>query len=485
MEGQGDNTFLEVDRDEEVVQVEAHVSGDSADVSISCSDATGLGCDIARVIFNFGLTVYNGDFSTDGRWCFVMLHVRPCFGSPPCAKNWNLLKKHLLRFCSSEKTLKSSAGPIGHKKFILQIQFQDQIGTLHNIIHCLWEADLVVHKANISTSPDNKGMDMFYVSDNLDKLPKQSRINQIEEMLAKRIHSDLKVTCIAYPYSRLSKNASPRLLTGTKDCKDSRSSLPMMRTLSNRERNGSRRSSVSSQEGFDILPRFNVAEIFQSLKVNADNLVSPTQTVIHIECPDRKGLLYDLFRITKDIGLQISYSKISLDMKLCRADLFVHEAEHHQKLTDEMIEFVCAEIKHAITSSIPVKVQNRHDAGSSTAVLQTEVVALAPVDSGFRGRPRVLYDLTATLNQLGVSIFHAEMYAVELSGDGREQDKRYQEVHRFVIQDSNGKSIGSNGDLEVIENELYSRLIGSGAGPRESSKPQFANLLNLLDYGIL
>ena len=50
-------SYLELDKDDEVVEVEAHPSGDSAHVSISCSDATGLGCDIARVLFNFGLTV--------------------------------------------------------------------------------------------------------------------------------------------------------------------------------------------------------------------------------------------------------------------------------------------------------------------------------------------------------------------------------------------------------------------------------------------
>ena len=427
MDGQGDfKDVSDLDRDEEIVQVKPDISGDFADVSISCSDATGLGCDIARVIFNFGLTVYNGDFSTDGRWCFVMLHVRPCFGNPPCASNWGLLKRHLLRVCYSERRVGNSTttnGYQGNKKFILQIQFQDKIGTLHNIIHCLWESDLVVHKANISTSPDDKGLDVFYVSDKHDKLPKQSRINQIQAVINKNMKgcSDLKLHCHAYPTSNFSSRTSSRLLTGTRACKDSRSTLPLLRTLSNRDRNGSRRSSNGS-ESLDLLPKFNVAEIIKTLKVHADNLVSSTHTVLQIECIDRKGLMYDLFRIAKDIGLQISYGKISLDEvgKLCKADLFVHECEFGQKLNDEAIAFTCTEIKNAITSSILVKVHNKMQdmADSPRTILQTEVLAVAPVDSGFRGRPRVLYDLTATFHALDVSIFHAEMYTVEIQDGG-------------------------------------------------------------------
>ena len=487
----------DLDRDEEIVQVEGHPSGTSADISISCSDATGLGCDIARVIFNFGLTVYSGDFSTDGRWCFVMLQVRPCFasGNPPCATNWNLLKRHLLRICLNEKTMRKKGG---NKMFILQLQFQDQIGTLHNIIHCLWEANLVVHKANISTSPDNKGLDVFYVSDKLDKLPKPSRVNQIRAIVENNIkgNSELKLNCLAVP--TLSTKNSVRLLTGTRECKDSRSSLPLMKTLSNRDRRcssagsetGSGRSS-SASESLEMLPKFNITEILETLKVDADNLVSSTHTVLHVECPDRKGLMYDLFRITKDVGLQISYSKISLDneCKLCRADLFVNECEFQQKLTDEMIEFLCAEIKNAITSSILVKVQNKTQdtgMGGPKAILQTEVLAVAPVDSGFRGRPRVLYDLTATFHELGVSIFHAEMYTVEIPGNPNvlnPADKRYQEVHRFVIQGRNGKPIVSGEDLKEIESKLYSRLIGNRG--ENVSKMQFAKLANLLDFGCL
>ena len=48
----------------------------SADVRICSPDATGFGCDLARTMFDFGLVVERGDFSTDGKWSFLMFKAR-------------------------------------------------------------------------------------------------------------------------------------------------------------------------------------------------------------------------------------------------------------------------------------------------------------------------------------------------------------------------------------------------------------------------
>ena len=47
------------------------------EVRISCPDATGLGCDIARMLLDFGLRILTGDLSTDGTWCYLVFVVRP------------------------------------------------------------------------------------------------------------------------------------------------------------------------------------------------------------------------------------------------------------------------------------------------------------------------------------------------------------------------------------------------------------------------
>ena len=46
------------------------------EVRISCPDATGLGCDIARMLLDFGLRILTGDLSTDGTWCYLVFVVR-------------------------------------------------------------------------------------------------------------------------------------------------------------------------------------------------------------------------------------------------------------------------------------------------------------------------------------------------------------------------------------------------------------------------
>ncbi len=48
------------------------------EVRISCPDATGLGCDIARMLLDFGLRILTGDLSTDGTWCYLVFVVSGC-----------------------------------------------------------------------------------------------------------------------------------------------------------------------------------------------------------------------------------------------------------------------------------------------------------------------------------------------------------------------------------------------------------------------
>ena len=139
-----------------------------------------------------------------------------------------------------------------------------------------------------------------------------------------------------------------------------------------------------------------------------------------------------------------------------------------------------------------VRLQNKMQdmANGPKTILQTEVLAVAPVDSGFRGRPRVLYDLTATFHALDVSIFHAEMYTVEIQERddlAEKADKRYQEVHRFVIQGKSGKPISNHEDLVTIESKLYSRLIGNNHADSNAAAPitNMKALERFINCGIL
>ena len=80
--------------DEGFVGVRVTPVGDrSADVRICSPDATGFGCDLARTMFDFGLVVERGDFSTDSKWSFLMFKVRAAArcgrGFLPCSERLN------------------------------------------------------------------------------------------------------------------------------------------------------------------------------------------------------------------------------------------------------------------------------------------------------------------------------------------------------------------------------------------------------------
>ncbi|KAM6577945.1 hypothetical protein CsatB_029782 [Cannabis sativa] len=68
-------------------------------VTVNCPDKTGLGCDICRIILDFGLYISKGDISTDGIWCYIVLWVVP--HSSSVKVKWSNLKNRLQSECPS------------------------------------------------------------------------------------------------------------------------------------------------------------------------------------------------------------------------------------------------------------------------------------------------------------------------------------------------------------------------------------------------
>lgn len=74
-------------------------------VRVTCPDKTGLGSDITRTIFDFGLVAVKGDFATDGKWAFVLVTVKKQIGLGNSAINWNLLRQRLENICPSKASI--------------------------------------------------------------------------------------------------------------------------------------------------------------------------------------------------------------------------------------------------------------------------------------------------------------------------------------------------------------------------------------------
>lgn len=83
--------------DEGFVTVTPSPSGNSADVKICSPDKAGFGCDLARTMFDFGLTVERGDFSTDGKWSFLMFKVLFSAHVPVHAARLRVLEVHIVQ----------------------------------------------------------------------------------------------------------------------------------------------------------------------------------------------------------------------------------------------------------------------------------------------------------------------------------------------------------------------------------------------------
>ncbi|GJP42724.1 hypothetical protein CLOM_g2261, partial [Closterium sp. NIES-68] len=229
---------MAIPSDETVVVRKGQGPREASEITVNCPDKVGLGCDLTRIMFEFGLNVVKGDLSTDGRWCFLVFWVVPRTRSNKPIK-WSLLKHRLLAACpssepvffsrpshsspassSSSSSSSSSAHSYGlpsygitssssyrpsssssalavslgggggggggvnkaaARVFLLQVQASDRCGLLNDMTQLLWELELTIHRVNVSTSPDGQAIDFFFVTDNRKELPGKHRSDQIIE----------------------------------------------------------------------------------------------------------------------------------------------------------------------------------------------------------------------------------------------------------------------------------------------------------------
>ncbi|KAI3878064.1 hypothetical protein MKX03_014332, partial [Papaver bracteatum] len=75
--------------DDVIIIKKSEKLGDPTMITVNCPDKTGLGCDLCRIILVFGLNIVKGDFSTDGKWCYIVFWVV----EKSRRTRWNSLKK--------------------------------------------------------------------------------------------------------------------------------------------------------------------------------------------------------------------------------------------------------------------------------------------------------------------------------------------------------------------------------------------------------
>ncbi|RYR03563.1 hypothetical protein Ahy_B06g082599 isoform A [Arachis hypogaea] len=427
-------------QDDVVIIRQPDKEGGPTVITVNCPDKTGLGCDLCRIILFFGLSIVRGDVSTDGKWCYIVLWV---VGREKT--RWSLLKKRLIGACPSC----SSASGISYYRselqqppkppdvFLLKFCCHDRRGLLHDVTEVLCELELTIKKVKVSTTPDGKVMDLFFITDTRFYI-------SFQLVLASLLLNCVYIRELLHTPKR--RDDTIQQLTDT--LKDALISIEI-------ELVGPEIAACSQASSF--LPTAITEDIFNlelpdpgrggvftsdSISIVMDNLLSPSHTLVQIMCQDHKGLLYDIMRTLKDYNIQISYGRFMTKPRgKCELDLFIMQADGKKIVDSSKQKSLSARLRTELLRPLKVTVVSRGP--------DTELLVANPVELSDKGRPLVFHDITLALKMLGICIFSAEIGRHAI-GD------REWEVYRILLDEGEGSPLPRN----KIEKGVWNMLMG-------------------------
>ncbi|KAF5799950.1 putative [Protein-PII] uridylyltransferase [Helianthus annuus] len=411
---------------EDVVLIEeGKSSGDPTVVTVNCPDKAGLGCDLLRVVLEFGLYVTRGDFSTDGKWCYVVLWVVP---RPSSVRvDWASLNKRLLSCCPSflpafylnQLTTGSKPPPL----YLLTVFSLDRKGLIHDVTEVLCELDLSIQRVKVTTTPDGKVLDLFFITDATDKL----QTNYTREETREHLRVTLGECCISCELQL----AGPEY-----DIQEGHSCI---------SEEVAEELFSSEMEDQPHTIRDKVSKVDKA-SITVDNRLSPTHTLLQIQCLDQKGLIYDVLKIFKDCDIRVLHGRFYASVQGYRSlDIFIQN-ENGKEIVDKDNQFgLCSRLKEEMQHPLRVIITNRGP--------DTELLVANHVEVSGKGRPRVFYDVTLALKKLKICVFSAEI--------GRHSTSNRQwEVYRFLLDESRGSPLTSNRAKRDIVDEVCRTLMG-------------------------
>ncbi|KAK1266921.1 hypothetical protein QJS04_geneDACA000227 [Acorus gramineus] len=367
-------------------------------ITVSCPDKTGLGCDLCRVILFFGLSIVRGDMSTDGKWCYIVFWV---IERGERRTRWGLLKKRLMDACPSPYASavilfygEETQQPRPPEVFLLRFSCLDRMGLLHDVTQVLCELELTIRRVKVSTTPDGRVVDLFFITDTRELLHTRKRKDDTCDMLRAVLGDSMMECCIELAEAEIAS------------CLQVSSFLPP--------------SIMEEIFGLE-LPEEIVkgSSPPNNLSVTMDNSLSPAHTLIQIYCQDQKGLLYDIMRTLKDYNIQISYGRFYENQSgYCELDLFVIQADGKKIVDPNKQKSLCSRLRMELFHPLRVTVVNRGP--------ETELLVANPVELSNKGRPLVFYDITLALKLLNTRIFLAEIGRHMIGG-------REWEIYRILL----------------------------------------------------
>ncbi|KAF6137753.1 hypothetical protein GIB67_020511 [Kingdonia uniflora] len=394
-----------VPNDQVVVIQKGKKDGEPCVITVNCPDKTGLGCDLCRIILEFGLCITKGDVSTDGKWCYVVFWVV----SDPGLSNvsWKSLEERLLSVCPSWSVSfylnQQPTRSIAPQVYLLKFCCLDRKGLLHDVTQVLCELELIIQRVKVMTTPDDRVVDLFFITDCMELLHTKQRQNDT----CQRLYSVLGESCISCELLSVGPEFGS-LQQGT--CALSPS---IAEELFSCEQSG---KEIHSQA---LTPDFTK---LKKASVTIDNTLSQAHTLLQIHCVEQKGLLYDIMRMSKDSDIQISYGRFPASVKGYRdMDLFIQQKDGKKITGTEKESALCSRLKLEMLHPLRVVITNRGP--------DTELLVANPVETCGKGRPRVFYDVTLALKVLGICIFSAEIWR-------HSSCDRQWEVYRFRLDES-------------------------------------------------
>jgi formyltetrahydrofolate hydrolase len=366
--------------------------------------------DLVFVLLLFG--GMNEDVSTDGKWCYIVFWV-----VGKVKTRWSLLKKRLIAACptcSSASGISYYCSNLQPSKppdvFLLKFSCNDRKGLLHDVTEVLCELELTIKKVKVSTTPDGKVLDLFFITDTRELLHTQKRRDDtIDKLTAilEDIFTTIDIELVGSETDVFSQASS---------------SLPNAIT-----------------DVFDLQSGTSTSD---SVSVVMDNTLSPAHTLVQIMCQDHKGLLFDIMRTLKDFNIQISYGRFSKKSRgKCEIDLFIMQVDGKKIVDPSKKESLSSRLKTELLRPLKVAVVSKGP--------DTELLVANPVELAGKGRPLVFHDITLALKMLGLCIFSAEV-GRHVIGD------RECEVYRVLLDEGEGLSFPRN----KIEKGVWKMLMG-------------------------
>ncbi|KAL0375024.1 UNVERIFIED_CONTAM: ACT domain-containing protein ACR10 [Sesamum radiatum] len=242
-----------------------------------------------------------------------------------------------------------------------------------DVTEVLCELELTIKRVKVSTTPDGKVMDLFFITDTRELLHTKNRQDDTYDHL-KAVLGDAMISCDI-------EMVGPEIAA----CSQGPSFL----------------SDAISEDMFNIETldeRPDDCVAFKTPSITMDNSLSPSHTLVQIVCEDHKGLLYDVMRTLKGYNIQISYGRFTTKGKSeCEMDLFLMQADGKKIIDPSKQSSLRSRLQMELSRPLRVALISRGP--------DSELLVANPVEITGNGRPLVFFDITLALKMLDKPIF--------------------------------------------------------------------------------